>query len=193
MKTRKRISVPSIHFFASYSGTSIFKEITAKSLRRANGKNSKFILLFRKNGTKLLNAISRFTGYRWNSKSIDVYIVEHFPIPAISSPLIINYYKDADYMLYLLVHELVHNNLANKEVLQLKRKGNRFLRKSHNGIEFLVSLVVKHIFDEFFPEKLDLIIKKETKKLHITMWKTVDKCDWDLNKLPLKTYIKNFA
>lgn len=121
-----------------------------------------------------------------------VYICKNFPFDGISDPLILRFDPDIDLMFCSLLHELVHVNLMNKKISAWRKKID-LLKPGHEGLEVVISTVVKHALSKFWEkEKIERMISKDVKlhKAHEKMWQKVEDLNWNLFKTPLIKYLE---
>lgn len=75
-------------------------------------KFSKFELLYKKYINKILNLIEKHND-KWLRQYIPIYLVDR-ATNSFSDPLTIRYRRNEKYLLVVLAHELLHNNLRGK-------------------------------------------------------------------------------
>lgn len=85
-----------------------FKQKDVIKLKR---KFSRFEILYKKYINKLLILIEKYNN-KWYRRYIPIYLVDKTK-NSFSDPLTIKYNKNEKYLLVVLAHELLHNNLKN--------------------------------------------------------------------------------
>lgn len=160
-------------------------------------KNRKLpaVSCLRKVGAKILQKIPKYTGLNWKRKKLLVYERPNLKCDGILHPSGKIYIKSfiefsSTYLLYILLHELVHLNLSQKAisasiVLSLK---------NHKNLEAMVSLVVKMVLIELFGKEVFIYIKTidmKRHKRHEIMWKSAEKLErkYNLRLQPLSSYL----
>jgi hypothetical protein len=81
-------------------------------------KNAKFENIYKKNISNILKLIEKHHIKKWKYKLIPIYLVNSVnkkKMGGFSDPLTLKSRKDEKYMLVVLVHELLHNNMGNKK------------------------------------------------------------------------------
>lgn len=161
-------------------------------LEKLREASKNFASYLEKNKDRVIEFIPKFTGFEWKRHVINIYICKNFPLEGISDPLILKFNQDADMMFYYLLHELVHVNLMNDEILSLRKKSN-LLKPGHDGLEVVVSIAVKHLLSTLWSERrIKKVIENDIRlhKEHEKMWEKAEKLGWNLFKKPLKTYLE---
>lgn len=78
-------------------------------LREVRGKFTNFIFLYKNHISKILEFIEKENEF-WKIEYIPVYLTLN--IKPFSDPLTLRYNKNPKYILVVLIHELIHNNLT---------------------------------------------------------------------------------
>ena len=73
-------------------------------------KSRSFITQFEVCRDRILSLIEKRTGFDWQEKEIDVYISDTVP-NSYEEPLTLKFRDNADEMILVLIHELVHRNI----------------------------------------------------------------------------------
>lgn len=129
---------------------------------------------------KILNSLSKFTGLKWQEKTINCYFVgKCMPF---SDPLTICPKKNNKDTINLLVHELIHQlifqNRANKKVKKMwKNLEKKYKKESRLTINhIIVHAIHSKIYLEYFNKKeLDGNIKWDKKnKNYARSWEIVN-------------------
>jgi hypothetical protein len=69
-----------------------------------------------KNGSELLENISKISGEPWKIKEIPIYLIpDKAGVKSFSHPLVLRWGGDMEYRHLVLAHELVHINLFDKD------------------------------------------------------------------------------
>jgi hypothetical protein len=125
----------------------------------------KLELKWRRIEKKILKELENVTGLKWQESHIYIYVTSG--VGWFSAPLTISIVKDADFMVEMLIHELIHRILSENEnwnIIKTKwlklmgkyKKENRNIR-----IHIPVNAIHKHIYLKFFSQKkLELEIKR---------------------------------
>jgi hypothetical protein len=122
--------------------------------------------LWNKVGKKVLREISKVTSLKWKSKVIHCYVVGKC-VP-FSDPLTLPVYKEKDYFIDVLIHELIHQifsqNLEEtdraRKYIQRKYKNESYKTRGH----IPVHAVHAHIYMKFFDaERLERDFKAANK------------------------------
>ena len=74
----------------------------------------KFKKLYKKYINTIIKLIEKHHSKRWKHKFIPIYIVKNAS-HSFSDPLTLRYRKDEKYLLVVLAHELLHNNIVKKK------------------------------------------------------------------------------
>ncbi len=134
-----------------------------------------FAAVWKKRSVKIIAALEKYSGLQFRF-DVPCFLVSHLPELAISSPLTLRYQKDHDRLLYILVHELAHELLA-----QNKEKVALFVDTmfATHDLEFRhhipVLLLQKKVVTSVFGKKFFLAQQKKDYSLPIGLvWHTVD-------------------
>jgi hypothetical protein len=106
-------------------------------------------------GEKVLKELARISKLKWKSRNIYCYVVGK-GIP-FSDPLTMPIYKNTDYFIDVLVHELIHQlfsqNMAETEEAW-RYIDRKYKKESHNTrIHIPLHAIHQHIYLKFFGEK----------------------------------------
>lgn len=89
--------------------------------------NARNLKNYTKNISKILKLIPKHTKKEWEKEHIPIYIVFRDSY-SFHSPLTLKYHKDTIHMFFVLVHELIHNNIeehgfnAEKKINEIAEK-----------------------------------------------------------------------
>jgi len=153
-------------------------------------KDEGFRKAFAEKQSEILELIPQFTGYDWERSEIPVYLVPWCNKHSFSHPLVLFYRPDHARLWHILIHELVHINLANSEFKSLERRGSE-------GLEVVCWIVTLHVLRRIFgrgsPAEKDLLgdfaqANERNKQTLEGLRKIMDQ--WDLGKKPLKWYLE---
>ena len=118
-------------------------------------KNEK---LWAKYEEKILKELSKITNLKWKSKSIDCYVVGKC-IP-FSDPLTMPIYKEyPNYLIDVLIHELIHQLFSQNENSEKLKKARNYINRKYKEetnktkIHILVHSIHSHIYLKFFNEE----------------------------------------
>ncbi|MEM3405959.1 MAG: hypothetical protein QW117_03250 [Candidatus Pacearchaeota archaeon] len=137
--------IPKTELIYSYPYNALFnKEFNHIKLEELKIKFSKFEDLYNKYIKKILIFIEKFNE-PWRKKYIPIYLTEK--TKPISSPLTLRYEENEKYILVVLIHELIHNNISKKFI-------------DRNALHTHISNITKRVCSE-----LDLDLSKEVKEL----------------------------
>lgn len=137
--------IPKTELVYSYPYNALFnKEFTYTKLKKLKIKFLKFENLYNKYIEKILILIEKFNE-PWKKEYISIYLTEK--TKPISSPLTLRYEQNEKYVLVVLIHELIHNNIS-------KKFSNRKALHMH------ISDITKKVCSE-----LDLDLSNEIKEL----------------------------
>ena len=189
MNIEKQYSQMNLNFEISWELNSIFfndsfsinnllsfkKKIQGKFINRNIEKN-------------LFLNISEISGFNWKKNTYDVWLVNEV-IP-MSYPIIINikHYKKKKDFLFVLIHELIHNNILNV----LPQKNNKL---DLLELEALVNLITKKILKKLFKINVEKFCYDNyltgSKTYYKYVWKRVNELEtnFDLSKHNLKYYL----
>jgi len=137
--------------------------------------------LWRKNERKIFKELSRVTGLRWKSKIIYCYVVGK--CKPFSDPLTMPVYKEKDYFIDVLVHELIHRLLSEEGNKEKTRKVLSYIKRKYKNesektkLHVLIHAIHWHIYLKFFDEKR---LKRNIKLVRFSKdysraWKIVEK------------------
>ena len=132
-----------------------------------------FERIYEKNIVKDLELIPKFTGFNWEKSHIPIYVVKRCP-ESISHPLILRYYENPVLMYVLLIHELVHINIAEKI-----RLANR------DKLEVYVNTVVREVLKQS-PNATEMLKVAS----QIRNWREMLKYGINLTDKTLKTLLR---
>lgn len=108
--------------------------------------------LWRKNEKKVLKEISKITGLKWKEQTIVCYVVGNCAV--FSDPLTLRVYKNPDYFIDALIHELIHYGDSSKTTKVSKYFNQKYRKESSRTIaHILVNAFHWHIFLKFYGEK----------------------------------------
>jgi len=114
--------------------------------------------LWDREGDQILEELSRITGLKWNSKSIDCYVVGRC-IP-FSDPLTLPVYdRCPDDFVDTLIHELIHQCFTEDGNAKRLKKVRGYFDRKYKGesrltrIHIPLHAVHSHIYLKFFDEK----------------------------------------
>jgi hypothetical protein len=131
------MSIPQTELVYSYPLNRLFiKDFSYSDLTTLKRLAKEFEKIYERNILRDLELIPKFTGFNWEKTYIPIYIVKSCP-ESISHPLILRYLENPVLMYVLLIHELVHNNIAGKI-----RVTNR------DKLEAYVNAVVKEVLKQ---------------------------------------------
>jgi len=137
--------IPKTELVYSFPYNRLFNNnFTYLDLEKLKKKFSKFEKLYLKYIKQILILIEKFNE-PWKRKYIPIYLTEK--TRPISNPLTLRYEKNEKYLLVVLIHELIHNNLT-------KKFTNR------GELHEFISEITKKVCSE-----LDLNLNKELKEL----------------------------
>ena len=80
-------------------------------IKDIKGKFANFIKLYKENISQILKLIEK-NNEPWKLKYIPIYLT--LDIKPFSDPLTIRYEKNEKYLLVVLIHELIHNNITKR-------------------------------------------------------------------------------
>jgi len=109
-----------------------------------------FAKLYKKNIQKILKLIEKHHLKKWKYKFISIYIVKDSP-SSFSDPLTLKFRKDPKYLLVVLAHELLHNNMGKKKFKDRK--------ELHIYMEPILNKVISDI-DIDLSKEIELFNKK---------------------------------
>lgn len=108
--------------------------------------------LWRKDEKKVLEEISKITGLKWKEKTIVCYVVGNCTV--FSDPLTLRVYKEPDYFIDALIHELIHYGDPSQSSRVWKYFNQKYKKESARTIaHILVNAFHWHIFLKFYGEK----------------------------------------
>jgi hypothetical protein len=106
--------IPQTELIYSYPLNRLFiRDFSYSDLATMKRLAKDFEKIYERNILRDLELISKFTGFDWEKNRIPICVVKNCP-ESISHPLILRYFENPNFMYVLLVHELVHNNIAGK-------------------------------------------------------------------------------
>ncbi|MFW6226388.1 MAG: hypothetical protein ACOC3V_05475 [bacterium] len=141
-----------------------------------------------------LEKIEILTGFKWEKENYKIYLFEGNFVN-ISYPICINISsKNINYILFNIIHELVHNNISNLWIFEDENQ----ISYDPIDAEAIVNLIADKILSEYFNQN-------ELNKIYMAkkggggnfsykyVWKRVIelKSKVDLNKITLRYYVKN--
>ena len=104
--------VPKTELIYSFPYNRLFnKSFNYNNLKELKNKYSKFEQLYSKYIKKILSLIEEYNE-PWKKQFIAIYLTEN-TVP-ISEPLTLRYEPNEKYLLVVLIHELIHNNITKK-------------------------------------------------------------------------------
>jgi hypothetical protein len=181
---------PVFHKFFIFDG----KE-QKKKIKKIIKDTKRFEKFFRKYEKRIIKMICRYCGGKFGDKEIIVWVfttTNKKIIPSISDPLLLKYRKNYYFMVYVLIHELVHRFFSSDK--KYKKSKNKWLKPEAKRQEALAHLVAKKIFFEIFGKKIseekferfdNIVTKNNTKVISNKIGKR-----WNLNKKPLKFFLR---
>lgn len=89
-------------------------KITKEEFFQLKKDCEEFKKLYEKYINEILVSIEKIHSKKWKYKFIPIYIVKEAP-NSFSDPLTIKYREDPKYLLVVLAHELLHNNIVGKK------------------------------------------------------------------------------
>lgn len=129
--------VPRTELVYSYPLNRLFRrDFSYSDLAALKGLAKDFEKIYERNILRDLDLIPRFTGFDWEKSHIPIYLVKSCP-ESISHPLILRYLENPGLMYSLLIHELIHNNIAGKIHLT-----------NRNKLEVYVNAVVREVLKQ---------------------------------------------
>lgn len=147
------------------------KNFNKKSLKKLKDDCKEFERLYKGNINKILRLIPKYSGYSWKDKRIPIFVSEISPSFACSPMISLCYKRDNRIMIMRLVHELVHVNLS-----------FFFPEKNDAFNEGAATLISRYVIEKIFDWR-DLFLERKYGKF-------LKKMKYDLNKHPLKHYLK---
>ncbi len=158
-------------------GEKSFKEIKIPSVEDVKKYLREVEELWQKDEDRVLVGLSKITGIKWKMEVVSCYVVGRcFPIPAFSDPLTISVYKEKDYFVDVLIHELIHHLLfGNIKEIYTDKKYSEESQKTK--IHIPIHAAHKHIYLTLFnKERLERHIKKMEKMIdYKRAWDIVEK------------------
>ena len=104
--------MPKTELVYSFPYNLLFNDnFTYADLEKLKKKFSNFEKIYSKNIKQILILIEKFNE-PWKREYIPIYLTER--TRPISNPLTLRYEKNEKYLLVVLIHELIHNNLTRK-------------------------------------------------------------------------------
>lgn len=137
--------------------------------------------IWRKYEKSILKELSKITGLKWKETKINCYVVGRC-IP-FSDPLTMPVYKNKDYFIDVLIHELIHNLFIQKGNYKKSRKAWNYIFRKYKTetkktkIHIPLHAFHSHIYFKFFNKKRLERDKKFIKHLkdYRRSWKMVEK------------------
>ncbi len=184
--------IPKIEFVYSWIYDSLFEENFKKNPPHfaptkypSPEKIREFIKeiepLWRKHENKVLKELSRVSGLKWKEKEIKAYVVGvTYPF---SDPLTLPKYKDKNWFIDNLIHELIHQLFIQKGNLEISNNSWDFIDKKYKKesqktrIHIPLHAIHKSIYLKFFGKKRLMIEQKFMKKHkdYHNSWQIVNK------------------
>jgi len=116
-----------------------YQEFTFEDLKQLKEDSKEFEKLFKKYRAKILKAIEKETR-QWEKKYIPIYIIKAHRI-SFSDPLTINYRENTKFMLIMLIHELLHNNIP-----KMSKSGSfKTVKEVHLYMSTLIPKILNNI------------------------------------------------
>lgn len=157
-------------------------------------ENKKFERFFRKYEKKIVSLIERYCGGKFGESELVAWIFLDNPsrkLISISDPLLLKYRKNYHFMLYVLIHELVHRFFTSN--MYYRKSRSRWLQTGPKNQEVVAHLMARQIatdildkdmVDDIFA-KFHLITSPETRYIIENIEKK-----WNMKKHNLKYYLK---
>ena len=114
--------------------------------------------IWRKDERKILKEISRITKLEWREKYIHCYIVSEGDF-SLSDPMTLLMYKKLNFLVDVLVHELIHRIFVTKKSFKKSEKAWKYIHNKYKKetwktrIHILVHAVHNHIYLKFYSEE----------------------------------------
>lgn len=123
-----------------------------------------FLSLWDSKESDILEAISYYSGLRWNSKSIEVYFVSELMVSGFSDPLTIRMSDDYNKVVITLIHEAVHRILEQhkKEMIPIYQALNQknYSENKSTNLHIIVNAVTDKVAEKIFGKNEANRIKK---------------------------------
>jgi hypothetical protein len=168
-------------------------KLEKKKLSDRINKTTKFLKI---NGDKIINRIAKASGCKWLRKELQICIVNKWIHDGSAFPVIIIVSKNKfKHMIYVLIHELVHNNLKGHKKFDVHEIKDILMLEVY--VELITRNVIKSLFpkNKGFEETLKQPKLKKRKRWEIRFykksWEMIGKLEekWDLNKKGLEYYL----
>lgn len=143
---------------------------------------------FKENSNEILNNISRTSGITWTQTNIPVCIFHGWQ-PSISMPLLLNSDNESlDFSFFLLIHELIHNNISE---LEIKKENGEW---DYIELEATVNIITINILKDIYPEEKIIHLSKraEAGGSYKYVWKRVNEISDEIKEkeISIKQWIK---
>ncbi len=136
--------------------------------------------LWRKDEKKVLTEMSKVSSLKWKSDKIICYVVSNC-IP-FSDPLTMSVFKEKDYFIDTLTHELIHRLFIDDNNLEKAKKSWNYFKGKYDGdkdlwIHIPLHAIHRHIYLKFYDEKRINRDKKKVSHLksYSKSWKIVER------------------
>ena len=146
-----------------------------------------FEKFFRERERVIMKNIPKLTGIPWKRKSIQVWLFEGW-YPSISDPLLLNVHDyDKKFVLFNLIHELIHVNLMDSKIPAISKIK---LLKLEALVSYLTVNVATLIFSKREVEKFRKL--SEFHGYYYKVWKKVKELEniWDPHRQTLVEFVK---